>query len=411
MKGLQRARSDVAAMLAGACLLACMAALPVYADNREQQLTSQKQQAQQAYEDAQSQLEALQNQQAETESQIDQLEGKASDIAGQLSSVYTALQEADRKLLEQQAAADEAAEALAQTQQAYDDSLARCKEQLRAMQMLDGGGAVGLLTQAKNLYQILTFTESLQQISAKNEEILQDLDTQAAALEEAKQQADAARQQAEDAKAALDAQQTQLSDTQAQLQTALQDANNALSEQEAKEQAQSVVTEAAKKAYEEATAALDAYVRAQSDRYTTADLVLTSLDFRCPLDSYSSITTRFGEADPWGIPHRGTDFAAPNGTPIYAIAGGVISAAGPVTSYGNCVQVSHGTASDGNRYDSLYAHMSRIAVSQGQTVQKGDVIGYVGNTGDVYGVNGGYHLHLELRVNGNRVDPLAYVPR
>lgn len=410
MKGLQRARSDVAAMLAGACLLACMAALPVYADNREQQLTSQKQQAQQAYEDAQSQLEALQNQQAETESQIDQLEGKASDIAGQLSSVYTALQEADRKLLEQQAAADEAAEALAQTQQAYDDSLARCKEQLRAMQMLDGGGAVGLLTQAKNLYQILTFTESLQQISAKNEEILQDLDTQAAALEEAKQQADAARQQAEDAKAALDAQQTQLSDTQAQLQTALQDANNALSEQEAKEQAQSVVTEAAKKAYEEATAALDAYVRAQSDRYTTADLVLTSLDFRCPLDSYSSITTRFGEADPWGIPHRGTDFAAPNGTPIYAIAGGVISAAGPVTSYGNCVQVSHGTASDGNRYDSLYAHMSRIAVSQGQTVQKGDVIGYVGNTGDVYGVNGGYHLHLELRVNGNRVDPLAYVP-
>lgn len=410
MKGLQRARSDVAAMLAGACLLACMAALPVYADNREQQLTSQKQQAQQAYEDAQSQLEALQSQQAETESQIDQLEGKASDIAGQLSSVYTALQEADRKLLEQQAAADEAAEALAQTQQAYDDSLARCKEQLRAMQMLDGGGAVGLLTQAKNLYQILTFTESLQQISAKNEEILQDLDTQAAALEEAKQQADAARQQAEDAKAALDAQQTQLSDTQAQLQTALQDANNALSEQEAKEQAQSVVTEAAKKAYEEATAALDAYVRAQSDRYTTADLVLTSLDFRCPLDSYSSITTRFGEADPWGIPHRGTDFAAPNGTPIYAIAGGVISAAGPVTSYGNCVQVSHGTASDGNRYDSLYAHMSRIAVSQGQTVQKGDVIGYVGNTGDVYGVNGGYHLHLELRVNGNRVDPLAYVP-
>ena len=299
---------------------------------------------------------------------------------------------------------------MAQTQQAYDDSLARCKEQLRAMQMLDGGGAVGLLTQAKNLYQILTFTESLQQISAKNEEILQDLDTQAAALEEAKQQADAARQQAEDAKAALDAQQTQLSDTQAQLQTALQDANNALSEQEAKEQAQSVVTEAAKKAYEEATAALDAYVRAQSDRYTTADLVLTSLDFRCPLDSYSSITTRFGEADPWGIPHRGTDFAAPNGTPIYAIAGGVISAAGPVTSYGNCVQVSHGTASDGNRYDSLYAHMSRIAVSQGQTVQKGDVIGYVGNTGDVYGVNGGYHLHLELRVNGNRVDPLAYVP-
>ena len=85
-------------------------------------------------------------------------------------------------------------------------------------------------------------------------------------------------------------------------------------------------------------------------------------------------------------------------------------AAGPVNSYGSCVQISRGTASDGSRYDSLYAHMSRIAVNQGQSVQKGDVIGYVGNTGNVYGANGGYHLHLELRVNGSRVDPLAYVP-
>ena len=113
-----------------------------------------------------------------------------------------------------------------------------------------------------------------------------------------------------------------------------------MNEKSVPEQAQAVVTEAAKKAFEEASEALDAFVRAQSDRYTTQDLVLTSLDFRCPLDSYSSITTQFGEGDPWGIPHRGTDFAAPNGTPIYAVAAGVISAAGPVNSYGNCAYKS-----------------------------------------------------------------------
>ena len=90
----------------------------------------------------------------------------------------------------------------------------------------------------------------------------------------------------------------------------MQQANETLSAQESAAQAQAIVTEAAKKAYEEATAALDAYVRAQSDRYTTADLVLTSLEFRCPLDSYSMITTQFAAPDPWGIPHRGTDFAA-----------------------------------------------------------------------------------------------------
>ena len=58
----------------------------------------------------------------------------------------------------------------------------------------------------------------------------------------------------------------------------------------------------------------------------------------------------------------------------------------------------------------LYAHMSSIAVAQGAAVQKGDLLGYVGNTGNVYGAGGGYHLHLELRVDGSRVDPLGFVP-
>ena len=205
-------------------------------------------------------------------------------------------------------------------------------------------------------------------------------------------------------------QQAALADTQTALEAALLDANSTLTAQQAAAQAQAAVTDAAKKAYEDATAALDAYVREQSRRYTTADLHLTSLDFRCPLDSYGRITTQFAEPDPWGIPHRGTDFAAPGGTPIYAIADGVVSAARTMNSYGNCVQVSHGTADDGHRYDSLYAHMSSIAVAQGAAVQKGDLLGYVGNTGNVYGAGGGYHLHLELRVDGSRADPLGFVP-
>lgn len=394
-----------------ALLVCAVSALPVHADDQKKALTEQQTQAQKKYEDAQKALEQMQTQQQQTQSEIGALQGQAADIASQLDAIYTALQEADRQLLERQAAADAAAQALAQKQQEYAASVERCKEQLRAMQILDGGGAIGLLGQAQNLYQVLTFGETLQQLNAKNDEILQNLHTEAEELDQARQQAEEAARQAEQAKEALDAQQNALEVSQGQLQDALQSANEALSQQQAAEQAQAVVTEAAKKAYEEATAALDAYVRAQSNRYTTQDLVLTSLDFRCPLDTYGSITTQFGEADPWGIPHRGTDFAAPNGTPIYAIAAGIISAAGPVNSYGNCVQVSHGTAEDGKRYDSLYAHMSSIAVSQGQRVEKGQVIGYVGNTGNVFGANGGYHLHLELRVNGSRVNPLSYVPR
>ena len=406
--------SSLGPALLAAGLLFCTLFAPfsVYADSKKDELSNKQNQAQQAYNEAQQELKELQNQQNETQSRIDQLQGQSAEVAAQLDGVYAALQEAQRLLDERTAAAKQAAQALADKQAEYDASLARCKNQMGAMQMLDSGGAISMLFQAKSLYEMLTFAETLREMSAHNSAALAQLDAEAAALDAARAEAEAAAQEAETARAALDTQQTVLQTTQAELGTALQDANAALSEQEAAEQAQAVVTEAARKAYLQATAELDAYAKAQSGKYTTADLHLTSLDFRCPLNSYGRITTQFGEADPWGIPHRGTDFAAPNGTPIYAIADGIVSAAATMYSYGNCVQISHGTADDGNKYDSLYAHMSSIAVSQGSAVTKGQVIGYVGNTGNVYSTGGGgYHLHLELRVNGSRVNPLAYVPQ
>ena len=381
-----------------------------YAEDKKDELTQKQAETRQEYEAAQSTLRDLQSAQTQTESEVAALSGQAAELTGQIAAVTQAVQDAQTALDERQAAADTARAALDAKQAEYDARLAACKEQLRAMQRLDGGGGIWLLSQAKSLYQLLTFDTVLRQMNAKNSAVLAELDAEATALEQARAEADTAVQQATEAKAALESQQAALSATQSELETALLAANSALTQQQAAAQAQAAVTDAAKKAYEDATAALDAYVREQSRRYTTADLHLTSLAFRCPLDSYGRITTQFAEPDPWGIPHRGTDFAAPGGTPIYAVADGVVSAARTMNSYGNCVQVSHGTADDGHRYDSLYAHMSSITVAEGTAVQKGDLLGYVGNTGNVYGAGGGYHLHLELRVDGARVNPLGYVP-
>lgn len=339
-----------AVLAAGLLFCTLFSGFAAYADDKKGELTQNQTEARQKYEAEQAALNELKSAQAQTENEVAALTGQAAELAGQITDVTAAVQAAQTELDVRRAAAEAAGTSLTAKQTEYDARLALCKEQLRAMQRLDGGGALWLLAQAKSLYQVLTFDTVLRQMSAKNSAVLAELDAEAA------------------------------------------------------------VTDAAKKAYEAATAALDAYVRAQSQRYTTADLHLTSLAFRCPLDSYGRITTQFGEPDPWGIPHRGTDFAAPGGTPIYAIADGVVSAARTMNSYGNCVQVSHGTANDGHCYDSLYAHMSSIVVAQGDTVQKGDLLGYVGNTGNVYGAGGGYHLHLELRVDGGRVNPLGYVP-
>lgn len=387
-----------AVLAAGLLFCTLFSGFAAYADDKKGELTQNQTEARQEYEAEQAALNELKSAQAQTENEVAALTGQAAELAGQITDVTAAVQAAQTELDVRQTAAEAAGTALTAKQAEYDARLALCKEQLRAMQRLDGGGALWLLAQAKSLYQVLTFDTVLRQMSAKNSAVLAELDAEAAALEQARAEAETAAQQA-----ALQA-------TQCELETALLDANSALTAQQAAAQAQAAVTDAAKKAYEDATAALDAYVRAQSQRYTTADLHLTSLAFRCPLDNYGRITTQFGEPDPWGIPHRGTDFAAPSGTPIYAIADGVVSAARTMNSYGNCVQVSHGTADDSHCYDSLYAHMSSIVVAQGDTVQKGDLLGYVGNTGNVYGAGGGYHLHLELRVDGGRVNPLGYVP-
>lgn len=399
-----------AVLAAGLLFCTLFSGQTAYAEDKKDELTQKQAETRQEYEAAQSALAALQAQQAQTESEIQSLNGQASELAGQIEAVTAAVQQAQTELDARLSDAEAARAARDAKQSEYDARLAACKEQLRAMQRLDGGGGIWLLTQAKSLYQLLTFDTVLRQMNAKNSAVLTELDAEAAALEQARAEADTAVQQAAEAKAALESQQAALSATQSELEAALLAANSALTQQQAAAQAQAAVTDAAKKAYEDATAALDAYVREQSRRYTTADLHLTSLAFRCPLDSYGRITTQFAEPDPWGIPHRGTDFAAPGGTPIYAVADGVVSAARTMNSYGNCVQVSHGTADDGHRYDSLYAHMSSITVAEGTAVQKGDLLGYVGNTGNVYGAGGGYHLHLELRVDGARVNPLGYVP-
>lgn len=98
--------------------------------------------------------------------------------------------------------------------------------------------------------------------------------------------------------------------------------------------------------------------------------------------------------------HRGIDIAAAHGTPIYATASGTVTLARYNGTYGNCVKLSH--VGGGG---SLYGHMSRIAVSAGQHVERGQIIGYIGSTGR----STGPHLHFELYRGNTLVNPLGYL--
>lgn len=114
-----------------------------------------------------------------------------------------------------------------------------------------------------------------------------------------------------------------------------------------------------------------------------------------PVPDYVGISTRFGQGG-----HRGVDLRAPYGAPIYACDSGTVVEAGWHYSWGNYVKIDHG-----NGMATLYAHCSSLAVSAGQGVARGQVIGYVGSTG----YSSGNHCHLELYIGGSLTDPMAYI--
>ena len=120
-----------------------------------------------------------------------------------------------------------------------------------------------------------------------------------------------------------------------------------------------------------------------------------------PLPGHTGLTTHFGEADAFGNPgHRGIDIPAPEGTPILAAHSGTVLICGWNDSFGNQVLID-----DGAGLSTRYAHMTATAVSPGAVVSAGQVIGYVGSTGD----STGNHLHFEVSVGGTLTDPLTYV--
>ena len=120
-----------------------------------------------------------------------------------------------------------------------------------------------------------------------------------------------------------------------------------------------------------------------------------------PLPGHTYISCHFGEVDAFGnAGHRGTDIPAPERTPILAAHSGTVLVSGWNDSYGNQVLLDNGAG-----LSTRYAHMTQTAVTAGEAVTAGQIIGYVGSTGD----STGNHLHFEVMQNGVRMNPLELV--
>lgn len=408
--GHSRAMRAASLFLAAACLLLSVSVYPATAatsmsslQNKLDKLSQSIVQHKKELSNAKKKEQAAKALESELKEKVTVVQSQISVLKGQIAEVQNSI-----GLKEQEIAAKE--QQITEKEAEIADQWGDFKQHMAAMQELRDGGSVAMLSAVNDLYELLTFNEVMQDISIKDTEILDNMKNAKEALESDKLTLESQRSELQSKKADLDAQNSQMRAKQNELNSSVAAAQMSVAEaQQAQKDAQAAI-ESDEMNYEAVKKQIQKLIAAAAASKPT----LSFTGFICPLKSYSRISSEYGwRKNPvTGVNklHAGTDFAAPGGTPIYAAASGYVQVAGWSSGgYGNYVIIYHGKMSDGNQYSTLYGHMRSVATSAGKYVQQGEIIGYVGSTGN----STGNHLHLEVWKGGskaNAVNPRGYIP-
>lgn len=371
---------------------------------------------------------------AQIQSEIDALRAKNKDLAGQKSELKKELDAlgaerdkatARKGLLDQQisvleeeienldaqlaqyaALIEEKEREVAENEEKERAQFTLFCKQVRAMEEQGTVSYWEILLSAESFTDLLDRVEMVNNITDYNQKVCDQLVEAREALKAAKAQLEQAQAETQALRETQQAAKDELQSQQAEVQALI---NEIKADEKLTQQALDELNAAAKemdaeivKKEKELQAAIAAAQKSGSNSYQFDP----GTGYYWPLPmSNVRVTSFFG---PRTHPvtgqysnHAGTDIGAAKGVEIYAAHGGVVLTSVHQGTYGNYVVISRG---DG--VTTLYAHMSKRAVKEGDTVKQGQVIGYVGDTGRVTGP----HLHFELRINGTRVDALKYYP-
>lgn len=396
--------------LAGICLLVTVTVYPASAASSMSSLQSKLDKLTQSIEQHKKDLTNAKKKEAAAKALESDLRERVTVIQAQISLLGSQIAEVQNSIgaKEQQIAEKEAE--IDRKEVEIDQQWEDFKQHVVAMQELHDGGSVAMLSAVNDLYQLLTFNEVMQDISLRDTRVMNEMRDAKQSLEEDRTVLEEERAELESRKAELDEQNAQMKAKQTELNNSIAAAQLSAAEaQQAQKDAQAAI-ESDELNYESVKNEIQKLIAQASQSQSQ----LSFNGFACPLKSYSRISSEYG----WRINpvsgvnklHAGIDFAAAGGTPIYAAASGYVQVAGWSTGgYGNYVIIYHGKMSDGNSYSTLYAHMSKLGTTQGKYVQQGELIGYVGTTGN----STGNHLHLEVWQGGskaNAVNPRNYIP-
>jgi len=350
--------------------------------------------------EAQRKAQALSAQIDSVSSRIQRLEGRVGDVSARLTTLESDLALHQRKLDRLTVLFRLETKRYLFLRRQYSLALARLNARVVAVYEQGNVDSVDVILGASNLADLVDRLDYVNQVGAADERI-------ATSVGRAKEAARAAREATRKLRGVVAGEtravrarteqvraiRNELVSSRQQLVAARSTKRVSLVKVRASEREE--VSEA--QALEQVSAALGAQIQAaQSASSYSPPASRSASGFIWPVSG--PVTSPFGMR--WGRMHTGIDIGVPYGTPIRAAASGQVIYAGWMDGYGNLVFIDHGRG-----ISTGYAHQSSIAVSNGQAVTQGQVIGYVGCTGHCFGP----HLHFEVRVNGTPVDPLGYL--
>ena len=399
-------KKRITACLLSAALLLFTSMIPVQASTALEESIKQKQQA---ISDAQSEKKKIQSNisdiksmgsqlqkskkdletyVAQLDGQLDDLENKIEDLKEEITAKKTEIEETKADIEQAQAVAD----------QQYEDMKTRLRYLYRNSK---GNGYLELLVNAGSFADMLNQAGYVEQLSSYDSRKLEEYRQSVEYLELCKQTLEEEEDVLNTAQASLEKEQqavnTLISEKEQQIVAYQGDISNkeaAIKEYEADISAQNATIAALEKAVAADKAKLEEENRLKYDGGM----------FQMPCPGYKRVSSDYGTRmhPTLGVQkfHNGVDFAAASGTPILAAYSGNVVAASYNSSMGNYVMIDHG---DG--LYTIYMHASKLYVSSGQAVSKGDQIAAVGSTGR----STGPHLHFSVRLNGSYVSPWGYL--
>lgn len=317
-------------------------------------------------------------------------EKEKEELSGELKTVVAEMEKIKEEIDKKEAEITEIEEELIEAQIDENDQYESMKKRIKYMYENGGGQFIEILCEAKDITDFLNKAEYISSISEYDRDMLEEFQKVVEQVEEKEAKVQAEYDEMEQLQNDLIAKQNDIEETMDEKDSEISDMSEELKE--------------LKKAVETAERKQRERANSYDGGGAGASVVSGNGTFTHPCPGYTRISSYFGWR-PQPLPgastnHKGMDFAAPTGTPIYAAAGGTVTSAGYSGNAGNLIIINHG-----NGLQTYYMHCHKIYVSAGQKVSKGQNIAIVGTTGN----STGPHLHFQVMSGGIPVNPQNYL--